>query len=125
MTHELDMPRGVLYRNYDLYEAPGVDGKTYTGPGGSLYQNMDKYKSVKDFLNKSRKRKKRMRKRALKLISLAQEINEKQEDINNIDNVADEYMTDFVPFKDHPYINGMTDYIDNIEKDYLLFPQKE
>lgn len=45
-----------LYRNYDLYETEGVDGMAKHGPGTGLYQNMNKYKSVKDFIDKKRKR---------------------------------------------------------------------
>lgn len=39
-----------IYNNYDLYD---VEGKQ--GPGSGFYQNMHKYKSVKDFINKKRK----------------------------------------------------------------------
>ena len=54
--------RDVFYSNYDLYEAPGVDGKSYDGPGKSFYTNMSEYKSVKDFLQKSKKTKRNWRK---------------------------------------------------------------
>ncbi len=56
----LNQPRfeEPLYKNYDLYEVPGVDGKAKHGPGTGLYQNLDKYKSVKDFIDKKRKRNK-------------------------------------------------------------------
>jgi hypothetical protein len=40
-----------LYHNYDLYETPGEHS-----PGAGLYQNMDKYKSVSDFIKKKRER---------------------------------------------------------------------
>lgn len=42
-----------LFKNYDLYETPGEHT-----PGGGFYQNMDKYDSVKDFIDKKRKRNK-------------------------------------------------------------------
>ena len=42
--------RGILFQNYDYADDP-------TGPGMGLYHgNMDKYKSVGEFLEKSRKR---------------------------------------------------------------------
>lgn len=47
-----------LFDNYDLYETEGVDGPAKHGPGAGFYQNMDKYKSVGDFINKKRKRNK-------------------------------------------------------------------
>lgn len=40
-----------FFHNYDLYETPGEHT-----PGGGFYQNMDKYKSVKDFIDKKRER---------------------------------------------------------------------
>lgn len=47
-----------LFYNYDLYETDGVNGQAKHGPGGGFYQNMDKYKSVKEFLDSKRKRNK-------------------------------------------------------------------
>jgi hypothetical protein len=47
-----------LFKNYDLYDVPGVDGPAKHGPGEGLYQNMSKYKSVNDFLNQKHKRNK-------------------------------------------------------------------
>lgn len=58
----------VLFRNYDLYETEGVGGKDRApSPGAGLYQNMQKYKSVSDFLKKKKKRKRQQRKMALLL----------------------------------------------------------
>jgi len=48
-----------LYKNYDLYETEGVSGPPKHGPGGGLYQNMEKYKSVSDFFEQKRERNKR------------------------------------------------------------------
>ena len=42
--------RGVIYKNYD-YAIPDPDG-----PGVGLYANLKKYKSVKEFLEATRKR---------------------------------------------------------------------
>lgn len=47
-----------LFKNYDLYETEGVDGPAKHGPGTGLYQNMDKYDSVEDFVKQKRKRNK-------------------------------------------------------------------
>jgi hypothetical protein len=44
-----------FYRNYDLYDVPGVDGKAKHGPGAG-YHDITKYKSVKDFLTDKRKK---------------------------------------------------------------------
>lgn len=42
--------RGILFNNYDYSDVP-------SGPGAGLYNgNTDKYKSVGEFLEKSRKR---------------------------------------------------------------------
>lgn len=45
-----------LYDNYDLYETEGVKGPAKHSPGTGFYQNMEKYKSVSDFIKKKRKR---------------------------------------------------------------------
>lgn len=54
----VDQPRfkEPFFRNYDLYDTEGVDGKAEHGPGSGLYQNMSDYKSVEDFLKHKRKR---------------------------------------------------------------------
>jgi len=54
MSH--NFPRKLFFKNYDLYE-------TENGPGESFYQNMHKYKSVKDFFKR-----KKLRKKALNLL---------------------------------------------------------
>src|SRR5271166_4525721 len=50
-------PRFVepFYRNYDLYDVPGVDGPAKHGPG-SGYSHMNEFKSIKDFLEYRRQR---------------------------------------------------------------------
>lgn len=58
-----------MFSNFD-YGGPENGGKT--GPGRGLYNGMmDKYKSVTDFLNKARKRRKLRRKKALQLMEIA------------------------------------------------------
>jgi|ERR1035437_287357 hypothetical protein len=44
-----------LYKNYDIYDVPGVDGKTNKLGPGSGYHSLMKYKSVSDFLKDKRK----------------------------------------------------------------------
>jgi len=63
-------PLEPFYTNYDyIDQTPGQREKDRSGPGGGLYHGkMDKYKSVKDFINKDRKRKRKKRKLALLLI---------------------------------------------------------
>ncbi|HWZ21351.1 MAG TPA: hypothetical protein VNW06_01785 [Cytophagaceae bacterium] len=80
--------RGLLFRNYDLYNTKGVDGpgKVKT-PGTGLYQHMNEYKSVSDFRKK--KRKKAMLYRQMALLTAVAEpesVKEKKyKDSNNID----------------------------------------
>jgi len=80
--------RGLLFKNYDLYETEGVNGpgKVKT-PGKGLYQNMDKYKSVSDFRKKKRKAPMLYRKMALlTAIAEPESVKDKEyEDSNNID----------------------------------------
>jgi len=78
----------VFYKNYDLYETEGVDGPAKQGPGAGFYQNMNKYKSVSDFIKKKRKRKGRKRKLALLAIAC---------DCNNLDFPTDQ-INSILPF---------------------------
>lgn len=49
---DIGVPKKILFKSYDYADLP-------SGPGQGLYHGkMDKYKSVKDFLNKARKRRK-------------------------------------------------------------------
>ena len=53
----LDIRPEVIYKNYDYVDQTKDEKeKTKSGPGGGLYNGkMDKYKSVKDFINSDRK----------------------------------------------------------------------
>ncbi len=84
--------RKLFFKNYDLYDVDGVDGPSKQGPGAGLYQNMNKYKSVSDFLRKKRKKKREKRKNAI--LNLLK----KAEDENNIDFNSDELST-VIPFE--------------------------
>jgi hypothetical protein len=55
LNQEDTMARGVLFKNYDLYEVEPSD----LGPGAGLFQNMDQYKSVSDFREAKKKRNER------------------------------------------------------------------
>src|ERR1700690_127738 len=92
-----------LYKNYDLYETEGVDGKAKQGPGAGLYQNLDKYKSVSDFLKKKRK-KKAARRRALLSILIKQRI------VFPIDDqISDPFLGDSGTYSDSVPIGGQLD----------------
>lgn len=91
----------VFYKNYDLYETEGVDGPAKQGPGTGFYQNMNKYKSVSDFIRKKRKQKGRKRKLALLAIAC---------DCNNIDFPTDQ-IDNIIPFDSTLQI-GILDNID-------------
>lgn len=94
----------LLYKNYDLYETPGVDGKAKQGPGEGLYQNLDKYKSVSDFLKKKRKKKRAQRRQALLSILLKQAI-----DFPIDDQISDPILGDSGTYSDSVPIGGQLD----------------
>ncbi len=88
------MARGVLFKNYDLYEVEPTD----LGPGTGFYQNMDKYKSVDDFRKAKKKRKERLiekRKAFFKCIELT--ASKKTEDDNDLVDPT-ELTTTSIPF---------------------------
>lgn len=63
----LDARHDILFKNYDY---GGSEEGGETSPGRGLYNgNMDKYKSVKDFINHVRKRKAKKRKKVLATIA--------------------------------------------------------
>lgn len=59
-------PRGLVFKNYDY---AGPEEGDETSPGTGLYQNMEDYKSVGDFIEKARKRKKHLVSFRMKLLS--------------------------------------------------------
>ncbi len=63
---ELDAP-GVFFENYDYIDQNKKEKeKTKFGPGGGIYNGeMDKYKSVKDFVDTDRKMRRKQRKKKL------------------------------------------------------------
>lgn len=86
---EHSQSRNLFFKNYDLYETKGVNGPAKTGPGAGFYQNMDKYKSISDFLKQKRKKIKQ-RKNALLMIA------KKAFDQNYIDFPSDYLYTDIL-----------------------------
>lgn len=77
MSHEDTIARDVFFRNYDLYETGNI------GPGAGFYSNMNKYKSVSDFLKQKRKKKMQNRRKKL-LVAMA------SNDTNDLKDVGDE-----------------------------------
>jgi len=55
---------GPLFRNYDYTTDPSM---SETSPGGGLYMNMDKFKSVKEFRDYKDKQTKKRKKKMLAL----------------------------------------------------------
>ena len=86
-----DKARGVIFKNYDLYDVGN------SGPGAGFYQNMDKYKSISDFLKKKRK------KSIKRKLSLAKLI---YNDVKYLNSVIDIYLKASV---DDNYIDFTTD----------------
>lgn len=86
---EHSQSRGIFFKNYDLYETEGANGPAKIGPGAGFYQNMDKYKSVSDFLKQKRKR---INKRKNALLMIAK----KAFDENHIDFPIDYLYTDIL-----------------------------
>jgi hypothetical protein len=66
--------RLVFFKNYDY-----AGSKDKAGPGEDLYQNMAKYKSVKDFLDKKHNRKKRKKAIAAVVLDLGKKLEQKKE----------------------------------------------
>jgi hypothetical protein len=64
---DLDVrPEGPWYSSYDY---GGPEEASDSGPGRGLYNGkMDKHKSVKDFIDKKRKRKRQLRKKAWEML---------------------------------------------------------
>ena len=64
-----------FFTNYDYVdESKSEKEKGTSGPGGGLYHGkMDKYKSVKDFIESDRKRRRKQRKKALLMILVSKD----------------------------------------------------
>lgn len=82
-------PIGPLFRNYDY---GGPEKATETSPGRGLYNGpMDKYKSVKDFVNKKRKDRKALRRKAWLEILLLKTAQETTTDTSLVDGLRSKY----------------------------------
>jgi hypothetical protein len=81
----------VLYKNTDLYS----DEKN--GPAASFYQELYKYKSVQEYLDKKNKKRKRVKRRKKAFYVIA------SSDINRLDFSIDSHIT---PIPNSPSISG-------------------
>ncbi len=67
----------VLFKNYDYgQQTKSEKENTKLGPGTGLYENLDKYKSVKDFINTDRKMRRKQRKKKLAFLITANDKND-------------------------------------------------
>jgi len=67
----------VIFKNFDYgQQTKSEKENTKLGPGGGFYSNMNKYKSVKDFINTDRKMKRKQRKKKLAFLCFAKDENE-------------------------------------------------
>lgn len=72
----------VFYKNYDYgTQTKSNKENTKLGPGTGFFENMDKYKSVKDFINTDRKMKRKQRKKKLAFLCFAEDLTEIPEDV--------------------------------------------
>jgi hypothetical protein len=97
---------GVFYQNYDYgQQTKSEKENTKLGPGTGFYSNMDKYKSVKDFVNSDRKMKRKKRKKKLAFLILAEKL---KLDLSGIpkDTIHDGYDEGEIISKDNT-INGI------------------
>jgi hypothetical protein len=70
----------VMFKNYDYgTQTKSEKENTKLGPGSGFYSNMDKYKSVKDFVDSDRKMKRKQRKKKLAFLCLAENKKDKEE----------------------------------------------
>ena len=75
----------VFFKNYDYgQQTKSEKENTKLGPGSGFYSNMDKYKSVKDFINTDRKMKRKQRKKKLAFLCLAKDKNDEEIDLADI-----------------------------------------
>ena len=65
----------VLYQNYDY----GVSSKD--GPGTGFFANMNKFKSIRDFINSDRKKKRKQRKEKLAFLITAKDLSDIPKDV--------------------------------------------
>lgn len=56
-----EQSRGLFFKNYDLY---GPQDPTENSPGTGFFQNMSKYKSISDFFEQKRRKKKSLKRLA-------------------------------------------------------------
>lgn len=94
----LDIRPEVIYKNYDYgQQTKSEKENTKLGPGSGLYENLDKYKSVKDFVDTDRKMKRKQRK----------------SDLNSILDSLLKSQTDEVVEKNANYLDVLDSYLDS------------
>lgn len=71
---DIQVRPNVIYKNFDYgQQTKSEKENTKLGPGSGFFSNMDKYKSVKDFINSDRKMKRKKRKEKLAFLILAED----------------------------------------------------
>lgn len=116
MASNVQVQPGVLYKNYDYgTQTKSEKENTKLGPSSGFFSNMDKYKSVKDFINSDRKMKRKKRKNKLAFLILAGKLDLSDIPDDNLHKKDDGYKDGVEILEDHsiagiPFINRVDPY---------------